>query len=666
MLTEAENQRFGAKNGYYQSEKYFVSWCVGHLIALDEPTTYGWEWSLDQLPMIPEKWKYHVVPRVKKQFNVVKALMAKSNEIINGTDAGREGELIYRLVVLKAGANKKPQFRLWANDMVIESLVKSWRNLEPASNFNNLYAAANVRQKADWLVGMNLSRGYSLGTGIRGLSVGRVQTPTLALIVQRDAEILNWKQKFYKEVECLWNGLKLKLVNDEGETAYEENDPTLAATANELLGAIGTAKKVLERKKQTKAPKLFDLLDLQKEGNNKHGFTAQQTLSLAQGLYEKKLISYPRTDSNYLTDEMLSETYGLLNQIASQEQKGSLYSEEKISVFNNKKVTDHYAIIPTTETPQRLGDKEKKIYEIVLKRFVQAFGKPHIYLSTDIIVAAAGHKLKANFRKDIDKGWKALFNEKSTEEGQSTSRKIAEGDRASIKEAKVLTKEVTKPAHYTESTLLTAMKTCGRNVDDKELATALRQTEGLGTPATRASIIEILKKREYINTVGKKLIATERGNSLIALVDDKVKSAEFTGMWEARLKKIEAGEYSWKKFMAEIEDYVKGLTAGFESLDASGLSGLQKKQDKPIKCPKCSQITMKIKKPAAFCDNESCKTTVWRKQFGKSLSDSQLNSLVLKGITGKLSLKSKAGQKYSAQVKLNNEMSGELVFANKK
>lgn len=655
LLEEVEHESFQKRNGFLEGKNWCISWCVGHLVQMAYPEEYGWTgWGVESLPMIPTDWKYMVKKNTKDQFDVLKGLIERADVVVNGADAGREGELIYRLVMEMANTNGIQEKRLWVNSFVMKDMVKGWNNLKPGAEYKRLYDAAIMRAKSDWLVGMNFSRGYSAKTGVKGLSVGRVQTPTLALIVKRDDEVENWKEAKFYELHTKWKGVDLAYYL-EGRKDID-NHALIDSALQACKGKEGELTHLEENEKKNAPGKPFDLAGLQKEANKVYGLKAQETLDAAQKLYEGKVVTYPRTDSEYLPDSMKDEAFETLMKIANNDEKGILRGkDESFAFFNSGKVTDHFAIIPTGADPEDLGANESKVYQLIRDRFVLAFGKPYRYKQTDLLVVCEGHEFRAALKVVVDKGFRGL-GEDSEEENEdvqvfSGTLDASVGDRSSMDDLEILERKRSKPKYHTEGTLITAMETAGREIEREDLREVLKG-QGLGTPATRAGVIETLKRKEYIIAKGKFVISTAKGRQLIKLVDDSVSSAEMTGQWEFKLKQIEKGEYEVGTFRNEIEEMVKNVTKSFAEKDESFEKGMQTEANT---CPCCGGL-MSINDHGAFCKDESCGLKIWRKMASKKLPDGAINDLVIKGKTKKMKgFKGKSGKPFEASLKLDKE-----------
>jgi DNA topoisomerase III len=561
-------------NGYLQGNGYYVSWAIGHLVNIAMPEkqdkSWGGRWALDKLPMIPRKFKLELLKKTKKQFDIVKKLMATTtvDEIINATDAGREGELIFRRIYLQAGCKKKIT-RLWANDMTTKGLQKAMKNIMPGEEKRNLGLAAFARAEADWLVGMNFSRLFTLKKGSL-VTVGRVQTPVLKLIVDRLREIQQFVPKDYWIIEATlgeseepFKALWHKLPALKETKIFEKDDAQ--SLVEKCKGKKGKVEKVVKKKGRQKPPLPFDLTTLQREANVRYGFSAKQTLTITQDLYEKqKLVTYPRTDSKYLTDELFEDilehmrgAYSEYPQIAK-EAAQRVKDGNKFAAVNSKKVSDHHAIIPTSKKINRgvLSPKEWKIYDLISRRFFASFLPEAKFASSTLWIDIEGEKFKATGKIFEDIGWLKAEPWRASKDNPLPN--VKEGsivDNQLLESIKKITKA---PPHYTDASLLGIMETAGKLIDDEELKEAMKG-RGLGTPATRAQIIETLSFRKYISKEKKKLIATDAGVDVIRLVEKAlpdIVSPEMTGDWEKKLKDIEMGSYTYSEFMGIIRRMV--------------------------------------------------------------------------------------------------------------
>ena len=600
------NQR---KNGYFEGNGYQVTWTFGHLCALLDPQEYTdqWKsWNLSSLPMIPARFSIKVSgdEGVHKQFNVIKSLINQADEVINCGDAGQEGELIQRWVYQQAGC-KCPVKRLWVSSLTEEAIREGFAELKDQSEYQHLYEAGMMRAIGDWLLGMNATRAYTIryarGTGKdrQVLSVGRVQTPTLALVVKRQAEIENFVPKTYWELKTNYRDtlFSAQIPVEEGEyaiTSEEQGQALVDSIKDEPLVITSVEKK----KGLEYAPKLYDLTSLQVDCNKKYSFSAEQTLQLIQSLYEKRVTTYPRVDTTYLSDDIYPKIPATLNGIKDHYPQAAPLIGTKLpkskKVFDNKKVTDHHAIIPTGQRPEGLTADEKKVFDLVALHFIAAF-YPECEVSNTTVLAKAGEMdFKVTGREVIKPGWRAVFEKGQGDNAQSTKENSDDAENSdNSEENKTLPsftkgesgphepvlkeKTTTPPKYYTEATLLRAMETAGKTVEDEELRDAMKEN-GIGRPSTRAAIIEKLYQRKYIVKQGKSLRATDTGINLIHLIiSPLLKSAELTGLWEKKLREIERGEYKAQDFLAELKEMTSGVVRDVKSNKAGML------------CPVCRQ-----------------------------------------------------------------------------
>ena len=729
MLERLEGEKFTQGDGCLIGKNHCITWCVGHLITLAPLDAYpGFEggWRLSNLPLLPEKFRLMEIESTKKQLNVVRQMMEKADVLVNGADAGREGNLIFDLVLDYTPAFKQKQIkRLWVNSYVAKDLDKAWKNLEDATQRVNLSYAARLRQRADWMVGLNATRAYTLTAG-RGkmISVGRVQTPTLNLVVERDTIVEQFKELFYYSVVGTWKGFQAQYVRRETrddvrrETRDErrenndvrrEKDDGLKvavfekeAEANAVVErckppAPATIAKIDTQQKKQFPQKPFDLTELQKEGNKRFKFSAQQVLDCAQNLYEKKLLTYPRTDSQYLPDTMKQEAYALAMRLATPEQKGVMRNESENFVFiNSSKVTDHFAIIPTGEVPNGLPEMEQKIYDLAKERFVQAWLKPYVWSEMEVVIETRDERretredlFRLKLKRNEDLGFRAIVKEEkkktskkkgdsrseagmtgaSGDEGKGDSDEITNiveafpewniGDTAPFDSVELQKKKKSKPKYYTEATLLAAMKTAGKQIENEELAEAMKD-RGLGTPATQAGIIETLKKRGFIEAQKNYLVSTARGREVIALMDEKVKSPEMTGEWEYKLSQVEKGQLTPVEFRDGIVNYVKEL---FEHLHQKYGSQFERETvTDAINCPKCSQ-PMEIAPWGYVCKNAECGFKMGHTIAGRMLSHAEMKELLANKALGPISgFKSKKGSEFSAKLTLDKDYNINFAF----
>ena len=607
------------KKGYIEGNGYMVSWCVGHLVGLKYPNDYGngWQdkWSFSQLPMIPDKWLFKVTESTKEQYDILKNLMSRNDvtEIICATDADREGESIFRYVYNMIGCHK-PVKRLWVSSLEESAIRKALSSMKPMSDYDNLFAAGFSRAKADWLVGMNGSRLFSCRYKDK-LNLGRVQTPTLAMIVKRDYEVKNFiRQKYFTcDLDCGDFRLSSARIDDENVA------DSLVSACNGNSVTVTSVKKEI---KTVNPPKLYDLTTLQREANKAYGYTAQQTLDCVQSLYEGKLVTYPRTDSQFLSDDMAQTTLDIVRIIGDVFRFGSVSNPDILRCINNGKVTGHHAIIPTANIStidlNSLPMTERNILELIANRLLCASALPHKYESVKISAKCADVDFTANGRSVLEKGWKQYALRTSDDEESKPLPQIAEGQQFSVTASK--SEHFTSPPKpFTEDTLLSAMEHAGQeNYDENS------EKKGLGTPATRAGTIEGLVKKGYAERKGKQISATEKGIRLINVVPDEVKSANLTSDWEMKLQMIEHGQYSADNFMNEIEEFIREICSKYGSADSSVSFGSNSFE--PLgKCPKCGEDVVKGKF-GFYCKNK-CGMNV-AKVYGKELSESQIKGLL--------------------------------------
>ena len=536
------------KDGYYEGNRYRVSWCVGHLIQMANPDAYDEKyakWNMADLPIIPSDYKYEVAKATKKQFNILKKLMndKEIDTVINACDAGREGESIFRLVYNQVNCKKKMK-RLWISSMEDSAIKEGFDDLTDGKDYDNLFESAQARAIADWLVGMNISRLYSC-LYQQNYSVGRVQTPTLAMIVKRDDEIANFKKEKYYTVELSMDGFTLSTDRIDDEVAAEQ-----------LISLVGDnieITDVIQKEKITKPDLPFDLTTLQRECNKYFGYSAKQTLDYAQSLYEKKLITYPRTDSRCLTEDMIVST---VNNILG---KNDFDTERIKVVFDSKKVTDHHAIIPTvsslSEGLSGIPESEAKVYRLISNKLHASVGYPLIENTTKIVASFDGFEFTSSGKVIKDEGFSKYLKEyKSKKSEDAVLPDVSIGDVLSIENKEIKEKFTQPPKHFTEDTLLKSMEIAGNEALEKD---AEVERKGLGTPATRAGIIENLIYKGFVERDKKNLIATHKGISLVTIVSDTFKSAETTAKWEMELADIAQGKSSKKEFLDAIENEIK-------------------------------------------------------------------------------------------------------------
>lgn len=613
------------QDGYLSGGGYLVSWCVGHLVELAEPETYDSKyetWKKEDLPIIPEEFKYQVTAATRKQFKVLKDLLHRDDVdcVTNACDAGREGELIFRLVYDEAKCNK-PMKRLWISSMEDEAIRDGFAGLKDGREYDRLYEAALCRERADWIVGINATRLFSSLYG-QTLNVGRVMTPTLALTVAREAEIRAFRPEDFYTV------ILSTEIGDLGSKRLSSSEEAKELLIKCTLAGKLTITKAEKKEKQEKAPALFDLTSLQREANKRLGYTAQQTLDYTQSLYEKKLVSYPRTDSRYLTDDMEAS---LPNLIAKAEKVSGLKPTEVQDhhcVINSKKVTDHHAIIPTASVDKadlsELPNGEREVLKLIATRLLEAVSSPCIYAEAVLEGECAGERFTAKGKSVTDPGWKGVvkISEKKKDDPDDIAlgdiSSLHEGDEIKITQAGVKAGKTTPPKSYTEDTLLSAMEKAGSDETPDEA-----ERKGLGTPATRAGIIEKLVRIGFIERKGDKktkyLVPTHKGEMLITVIPEAIQSASMTAEWEQKLLEVEKESYSADQFMDEIGSMVKELVDTYEIVQDAEV--LMKPAYAPLgKCPHCGADVIE-KSKGFFCENKDCKFALWKdNRFFDSLS----------------------------------------------
>ena len=641
------------QDGYFEGGGYLVSWCVGHLIELAEPESYGeqWKkWTYESLPVNPEHWQYEIKEDTKEQYDVLYGLLHDSrvDEVVCATDAGREGELIFRLVYNMASC-KKPMKRLWISSMEESAIREGFENLKPGSDYDHLYHSALCRQEADWLVGINGTRLFTVLYGGKVLKVGRVQTPTLAMLVEREAKIMNFKKEQYFMAHILCGGVDAVTERIDSKTEAEN-------VAGACLNGQALVTSVAKEEKAVAPPKLYDLTTLQRDANRLFGFTAKQTLEYTQSLYEKKLCTYPRTDSQYLSDDMEQTAGNVIEAIFSSIlfEENRMFNPDIKRVLNSKKVTDHHAIIPTMEIAKAdlaaLPETERKILSLVANRLLCATGEKHLYetvkaeLSCGVYTfTTSGKSVLKNGWKDFEDAFKRSF--KTTEDKEQEDKKLpelSEGQTFDGVQTKISEHYTTPPKHYTEDSLLSAMERAGNEdmSDDVE-------RKGLGTPATRADIIEKLVKDGFVKREKKQMIPTEDGMKLITVLPDVVKSPKLTADWENALTLVAKGEMEREDFMSDIETMVSDLIHTYHEVSDEQKKMFAQEQKVLGKCPNCGGEVVKGKY-GAFCKNK-CGMNVSR-IMGVALSDEQVESLLTGKKTLLKGLTSKAGKKYDAYI----------------
>ncbi len=676
------------EKGALVGEGWTVTWALGHLAELAPPDAYGEEykkWRLEKLPILPERFKVRVSPKTREQFNVVKGLMRDPSvtEVINACDAGREGELIFAYLYGLSGC-KKRVLRLWISSLTREAIRDGFHALREGAAMKPLEDAARSRGEADWIVGMNATRAYSVRFGGRGnvLSVGRVQTPTLKLLVDREREIQDFvPEKFwtvharFSREAATYDGVWFKNKNNrlsEREAAER--------IAEKVRGRTGTVRKAQKKTVSEKPPLLYDLTELQRNANARYGFTAERTLRAAQALYEeRKLITYPRTSSRYLSKDMVGglkkriEAAGALPDLAPFAEK--LLRGEKLPIskriVDDAKVTDHHAIVPTNkQSSDGLPPDEAKVYDLVARRFVAVFFPAARFENTTVVTEVRKEKFLSRGRVVLEEGWRALYPDGvggRKEKEPPVLPPIEVGQAWEVSKVGVKEGETKPPPRYSESALLGAMETAGKLVEDEELRQQMKDS-GLGTPATRAATIERLIKVGYIEREKKILVPTEKGRSLIGLLGESpLTSAELTARWEERLAKMEKGAGGRPDFMADISGFATKLVEEVRRMEGERLASPSRGRESLGACPKCGAPVVETKK-AYGCSawkQTGCDFAIWKQVSGKRLSERQVKQLLTKRRIGPLKgFKSKAGKPYAAALKLDGEHKVRLDFEN--
>ena len=662
------------QDGYMEGCGYVVTWAMGHLIALAMPEAYGFSaYKAEDLPIRPNPFQlvvrqarrdkeYISDPAALKQLKVIRSCFDKADRIIVATDAGREGELIFRYIYQYLGC-RKPFDRLWISSLTDKAIREGFANLKPGSHYDNLYHSAKARSEADWLVGINASRALSIARK-GGYSLGRVQTPTLAMVCRRYIEnrdfssVPYWKLSVHTEKE----DLSIKAVGCKDYENEASAQTALAALRSQSQLMVET---VTRKVTHTAPPLLYDLTALQKEANRRHGFSADKTLSIAQSLYEKKITTYPRTGSRYISEDVFEEVPVLLRNIGK-----TLSNPLNRHSVDNTKVTDHHAIIPTGETPSGLSTDEITIYQMVVNRFIEAFSPDSEEERMQVRFTDGTDTFTWKAYRQISLGWKAVQKgkeveaekkEDSDEQILSSLPNLTEGEVLPLVNAEI-TEHKTKPKPlYTEATLLSAMENAGKEVEDAESKKAMAEC-GIGTPATRANIIETLILRDYIRRDKKAIIPTEKGLAVYEIVKDKkIANAEMTGAWELALAAIEAGKMPADKFSQGINSYVETICEELLSLSSD------QKSYPVYRCPKCGQQSVGIYAKVAKCRHETCGFHVFREVCGIHLSEDHIRDLISSGRTPILKgLTSKAGKKFNARLALKDDYTTTFEFEQNK
>ena len=663
----------GRQDGYLEGNGYLVSWCVGHLVELAPPSAYGEQyvkWNIADLPILPEKWQYLVSASTKKQFGILKKLMHRAdvNTVVNSCDAGREGELIFRLVYEQAGC-KKPVSRLWLSSMEDSAVRAGFANLKPSTEYDALYQAALCRERADWMVGINCSRLFSCLYG-RPLAVGRVMTPTLAMTVEREAAIAAFvPKKFYTVALELTSGFVASSRRISEKAAAEK---LLAGCREEM---VSTIQKITCKEKAENPPPLYDLTTLQRDANRLLGYSAQQTLDYVQSLYEKQLTTYPRTDSCYIADEdeeMLEELAEELEDFlgfVSEDADDDVPRTRR--TVNRQKVTDHHAILPTRSMLQAdldaLPKGERNILKLIIARTLMAVSKPFRYLETLLTTECAGEEFTAKGKEILEEGWKAVERKVLADilnrKREFTALPQVEESECGILNAELKEGQTSPPKHFTEDTLLHSMETASADSMPEGV-----ERQGIGTPATRAATIEKLVQKGFLERKGDKktkvLLPTDKGKALITVMPEEIQSADMTADWETKLLRVERGEMEPETFMTEINDMISSLVNTTEAV--KGASALMKNKVIGV-CPNCGNSVVEREK-GYFCENRECRFVLWKdnaffKRLGKRMDAHVADRLLRDGRVRLKDCKSSKGKTYNATVLLSTEADGRSKFS---
>ena len=660
----------GRQDGYLEGSGYIVSWCIGHLVELAPPGTYDEKyvkWNVADLPILPQRWQYLVSASTKKQFGILKKLMHRADveSIICATDAGREGELIFRLVYQQVGC-KKPFSRLWLSSMEENAIREGFAHLKPSTEYDALYNAALCRERADWMVGINCSRLFSCLYG-RSLAVGRVMTPTLAMAVQREAAIAAFTPEKFYTVSLAFEG---DGTASSKRFSQKEDAETLLANCRKEVSTV--VQKVERKEKNEKPPQLYDLTTLQRDANRLLGFTAQQTLNYAQSLYEKKLITYPRTDSRFLTEDMAASLPGLVSAVAGAFSVGEAVPVHAEQVINNSKVSDHHALLPTASMVQAdfsaLPAGELSVLRLIAARLLCAMGEPHRCAETVLTTICAGEEFTAKGKVVLDEGWKGIERKMlddllDKKKEPAALPDVQEQSECGISGAELKEGQTSPPKHFTEDTLLHSMETASADSMPEDA-----ERQGIGTPATRAAIIEKLVAKGFLERKGDKktkvLLPTDKGKALITVMPEEIQSADMTADWETKLLRVERGEMEPETFMTEINDMISSLVNTTEAV--KGASALMKNKVIGV-CPNCGKSVVEREK-GWFCEANPCRFILWKdnaffKRLGKRLDAHVADKLLRDGRVRLKDCKSAKGKVYNATVLLFTEADGRSKFS---
>ena len=626
------------QDGYMEGNGYLVSWCIGHLVSLADAGAYDpryKKWAYDDLPILPQEWQYIIPDEKKKQFDILRSLMERPDVdgLVCATDAGREGELIFRFVYQMAGC-KKPFKRLWISSMEDAAIREGFANLKPGADYDNLYQSALCRAQADWLVGINATRLFSI-LYHKTLTVGRVQTPTLKMLVDREAKISDFKKEKYHVVHIAAGGMEA--ASDRVSSAADAD-----AIKTACAGAQAVCVSVKREKKTEQPPRLYDLTTLQREANRLFGFTAKQTLDYAQQLYEKKLLTYPRTDSQFITDDMEGTVRQVISILCRKLPlfDGVAYTPDIDRISNNAKVTDHHAILPTVQVETldiaELPESEQKILRLVATRLICATGEKHIYDETTLTVSCEGSLFTAKGKTVVQDGWKgieqrfkATLKNKEKEEPEAVLPEVTEGDILQNVVSSVSEHFTSPPKAFTEDTLLSAMESAGNEAFDDET-----EKKGLGTPATRAGIIEKLVKGGFAERKGKSLIPTKDGLNLVCVLPEQITSPAMTAEWENTLMQIERGNADADAFLSGIAAMTSELVKAYPFLSDAEASRFDTARETVGKCPRCGSPVY-VGKGNFYCSNRECSFCLWEDNKFFSSKKKKLTKKIAKELLDK-------------------------------
>lgn len=667
------------EDGFISGNGYAVTWAFGHLVGLALPEEYGIAgFRRENLPILPSEFKlvprqvksgkeYKADPGALKQIKIIKELFAQSERIIVACDAAREGELIFRYLYSYVGSDKEFD-RLWISSLTEKAIWEGFQNLKPGSDYDNLYMAAKARSEADWRIGLNSSQALTLSAGCGVYSLGRVQTPTLAMICNRYLEHRNFVSQAYVQMELRLSkdGCSFTAVSSERYSSVAEASPEAERI---YQSGISTVKEVLDKDVTEVSPLLYDLTYLQKDANKRYGYSAQETLDIAQGLYEKRHITYPRTGSKHIPEDVFAEIgtlYEVLSQVNELAGFAAILHSPNINrrCVDNSKITDHHALLVTEVAPTNLSIPEQRIYQMIAIRILETFSPSCRKKSITVSLDARGHEFVAKSMRITDWGWRAVRSEQGDGEPEEINGELpvlAEGDECEMQSIELLEKQTKPKPLHTESSLLSSMENAGRDLENEEERVAMKES-GIGTPATRASIIETLFTRDYIRREKKSLVPTEKGLTVFEIVKDKkIADIQMTGTWENALTKIERGEMDAETFRKGIEVYTAQITTELLNTKLSMAS------DNECLCPKCKKARVLFFGKVAKCSDVDCGFTIFRERSGKQLTDKQIVTLVRKGKTEVIKgFQSKGGKSFDAALKLDENSQVAFQFPENK